>query len=99
MSNIKVGDKVICVDDKGRPESMKWFQQWVEYGEEYTIRDIFYTSPRRGYAVLLEEVHNTPVFISYLGRVSEPSFAMWRFEKVVGQANQEEKEKEEKLVA
>ena len=88
--SFKKGDKVICVDDSGRPESMKYFQQWPQYGEEYTIRDIFYTSPRKGYACLLEEIHNSPTFIPYLGREEEPSFGLWRFEKVIGQVNKEE---------
>lgn len=97
MNNIKVGDKVICVDDKDYFEATEWFQQWVEYGKEYIIRDVFYTSPRKGNAVLLEEVYNAPIFIPYLGREEEPNFGIWRFEKVVGQVNQ--KEKEDKLKA
>lgn len=58
------------------------FQSWVKKGDEYTIREIL-DNDNIVTGVLLEEIHNTPLYFNLIKRVQEPAFATWRFEKEI----------------
>lgn len=74
---MKVGSKVVCIDDKRNGDST-FFQNWIESGETYTIRRSE-GSIHQGPRVLLDEVVNTPVYVSQLGGKVEPGFSTKRF--------------------
>lgn len=82
---MKVGTKVICVDDSIRPEMVEWQRQycpnWVKKDSKYTIRE-FDDNDGIVDGVLLEEVENRPVFLTKWNRVIEPRFAIWRFREM-----------------
>ena len=82
---MKVGTKVICVDDSIRPEMVEWQRQycpnWVKKDSKYTIRE-FDDNDGIVDGVLLEEVENRPVFLTKWNRVIEPRFATWRFREM-----------------
>ena len=82
---MKVGTKVICVDDSIRPEMVQWQRQycpnWVKKDSKYTIRE-FDDNDGIVDGVLLEEVENRPVFLTKWNRVIEPRFATWRFREM-----------------
>ena len=81
----KIGDKVVCVDSSKashiKEEVDKDFSQWVVKGEHYTVRG-FNENDGIVVGVLLEEIHNTPLFFKLLGRSQEPAFKMDRFRKL-----------------
>lgn len=83
---VKKGMKVICVDDGILPQYLfsieKDFQQWVEKGKEYTIRHIIIQvtdDNQHICSVLLEEVHNEPIWFETLKIMHEPGFHISRF--------------------
>ena len=82
---MKVGTKVICIDDSIRPEMVQWQRQycpnWVKKDSKYTIRE-FDDNDGIVDGVLLEEVENRPVFLTKWNRVIEPHFATWRFREM-----------------
>lgn len=82
---MKVGTKVICIDDSIRPEMVEWQRQycpnWVKKDSKYTIRE-FDDNDGIVDGVLLEEVENRPVFLTKWNRVIEPRFATWRFREM-----------------
>lgn len=77
--------KVICIDDLIKPEALMsvaaMYKQWVKKGQIYTIREIL-DNDGIVEGVLLEEIHNDPVYIHLLGREQEPAFGMFRFAQV-----------------
>lgn len=92
---MKIGSKVVCVDDSKRPEVAEWAAKhcpnWVKKGDKYTIRE-FDDHDGIVDGVLLEEIINPPVFLTKWNKVIEPRFATWRFEVI-----QEDEELEEEL--
>lgn len=99
---MKVGTKVICVDDSIRPEMVEWQRQycpnWVKKDSKYTIRE-FDDNDGIVDGVLLEEVENQPVFLIKWNRVIEPRFATWRFREMEeGKQNADVVEEEVELV-
>jgi hypothetical protein len=82
MENLfEIGDRVICVDDRrNHPQTVFDFRQWVVREKEYHVRG-FQGNDGIVTGILLEEVHNPPIFIKLLGRKQEPAFAVWRFRK------------------
>lgn len=77
-----VGDEVICIDDS-RPEnwSADVFPQWVIKDLKYIIREVL-ENEDIVVGVLVEELHNPPIYQHLLGREQEPAFAQWRFSKL-----------------
>lgn len=94
----KPGDRVICVDStispEQAPEIARNFLIWVEKDQEYTVREIL---DNKGIVtgILLEEIHNFPVYIKVIDTVQEPAFAIWRFRKLNHASVSEEKEEDE----
>ncbi|MFD0765212.1 hypothetical protein ACFQZI_10150 [Mucilaginibacter lutimaris] len=82
---MRVGDKVICINDKIDPdkseEIRRDFEIWITRDKEYTIREIL-DNNNIVTGVLLEEVHNFPKFFTLINRYQEPAFAIWRFRKL-----------------
>lgn len=82
---MKVGTKVICVDDSIRPEMVQWQRQycpnWVKKDEKYTIRE-FDSNDGIVDGVLLEEVENRVIYLTKWDRFIEPRFATWRFREL-----------------
>jgi hypothetical protein len=100
-TNMKPGDKVICIDARIDPDKSQEIRQdfeiWVTKDKEYTIRDIL---DNNGIVpgVLLDEIHNFPKFFKLLNRMQEPAFALWRFRKLNYASKEEALEKEAELV-
>lgn len=84
---MKVGTRVICVDDSIRPEMVQWQRQycpnWVKKDEKYTIRE-FDSNDGIVDGVLLEEVENRVIYLIKWDRFIEPRFATWRFRELEG---------------
>lgn len=82
---MKVGTRVICVDDSIRPEMIEWQKQhcpnWVKKDEKYTIRE-FDNNDGIVDGVLLEEVENRVIYLIKWDRFIEPRFAIWRFREL-----------------
>jgi hypothetical protein len=82
---MKVGKKVICVDDSIRLEMIEWQKQycpnWVKKDEKYTIRE-FDSNDGIVDGVLLEEVKNRVIYLIRWDRFIEPRFATWRFREL-----------------
>lgn len=82
---MRVGDKVICINDMvdfdKQVEINQTFLIWVKKDVEYTIRE-FLDNDGIVTGLLLEEIHNFPVFIKLINRIQEPAFATWRFRKI-----------------
>jgi hypothetical protein len=76
-----VGDEVICIGDN-RPVgwTSSTYPQWVVKGKKYIIREIL-DNDDIVVGVLLVELRNPKTFITLIGKVQEPAFATWRFEK------------------
>ncbi|MET3980910.1 hypothetical protein ABIB62_004047 [Mucilaginibacter sp. UYP25] len=85
LTIMKVGDKVICINDKIDPEKneeiRRDFEIWITRDKEYTIREIL-DNNNIVTGVLLDEVHNFPKFFNLINRFQEPAFAIWRFRKL-----------------
>ncbi len=82
--SFKVGDQVICIDDrKNHPRIDLDFQQWVEEGERYTVRATS-MDLSGNYAVLLEEIKNPKIEIKEgpMKGWFEPRFSAKRFVKI-----------------
>lgn len=79
---MKVGDKVVCINDKIRrgAESFhsKYIKNWIKEGETYTLRKID-SGGNNGAGVLLKEVTNPIVYVPDLFGKIEPRFGIDRF--------------------
>lgn len=95
----EIGDRVLCKDSAKRPETQEELSQdvpnWVVKGQKYTVRG-FTDNDGIVEGVWLEEIVNPVKFFRLLNRVSEPSFAIWRFEKMVEDFAEERVEQLEK---
>ena len=80
----EIGDKIKCIDStikKGMESFVKdVFYNWVKDGSEYTVRG-FLDNGGIVTGVLLEEIHNFPVYQPLLGIDQEPAFRLDRFVK------------------
>lgn len=81
ISNMHVGDKILCVDDSIKnPKTKDLFKNWIKKDLEYTIRGTS-LSLEGELGLLLEEVRNPPVEFTVLGGFAEPRFNANRFRK------------------
>lgn len=79
MSNFRVGQKVVCIDDVWPPYRHPLILLRPVHGEVYTIR--FIEPAAYGIGVLLEEIRNHPsVFRDGAG---EPGFLARRFRPLI----------------
>jgi hypothetical protein len=94
---MKVGQEVICIDDKFKPEQIALIPNRPVEDKIYTIRDIFTT--RNGRAVHLEQITNPHLeHPSGLGTF-EPSFSVDRFVTLLDADVEVEEEVLEELYA
>lgn len=81
---IGVGDEVVCVDSSIRPDTLieltRDVPNWVVKGKKYIVREIL-ENDGIVTSILLEEIHNPPLFFRLLNKFQEPGFALWRFAK------------------
>lgn len=84
---IGVGDRVVCIDDTIKPHLISntylIYKNWVKKDKEYIIREILTNNDTGIIGILLVNVNNKPVFIQLINKVQEPSFAIWRFRKLL----------------
>lgn len=99
---MKVGDKVLCIDDSiGGIQNVIFLSQyipnWPKAGKFYTIRDIVFIEEKKQLGLLLEELRN-PILPN---KKVEPTFSTDRFVKPISDqelaAMIEEQEKELEL--
>ena len=80
----EIGDKIKCIDDSVKPGmeafTKEVFYNFVKKNKEYTVRG-FLDNGGIVTGVLLEEIHNFPVFQPILGHEQEPAFRTSRFVK------------------
>ncbi len=79
--NFKIGDKVICVNDKFL-ESDKDLEQFPKVNNTYTVRGVY----PDGEAIYLARIQNPNV----PGTNEEPCFLNWRFIKTQELSNERE---------
>jgi len=97
---MKVGDKVICVDDSVKTGLLEFvgyaYPNWIKKDEIYTVREIL---PNDDIVpgILLEEVSNPEIYIHLLGKEQEPVFRLSRFAPINYQEKSIENEIEEVL--
>ena len=88
---MKKGIKVKCINDlidlDKQEEVKKDFDNWIKRGVVYTVREVLHNDGIVT-GILLEEVHNFPVYFKLLNRIQEPAFATWRFAIQKEQSNQ-----------
>jgi len=79
MSDINVGDRVVCIDDK-HPKDFKpeHYPNWVKEGETYHVRAVLNNDDIVP-GILLREVVNPRIYIPLVNAIQEPAFAEWRF--------------------
>jgi hypothetical protein len=81
---MKVGDKIVCINQAKQPHTKEVLDKdvpnWVEQDKVYTLRAI--VDYDFVVAYLLDEIHNPPLFFKTINRVTEPAFASWRFRKL-----------------
>ena len=62
---IKKGTCVICLDSKGKPESIKT-KDWLEEGTQYTVVKVIRAKIQNKMGFVLEEIQtNDPLFFGY----------------------------------
>ncbi len=91
---MKVGQHVVCIDDSilaGNEDFVKRaYQNWIKKDEEYIVREIL-DNDGIVTGILLEEIHNPPIFIKLIGKMQEPAFRENRFRTLSKFTNKEEK--------
>ena len=80
-----IGDRVVCIDASKQPHTADELAvdvpNWVQQDNTYTIRAIEHHD-FGAVGVLLEEIVNQPKYFRLVGKVKEPMFAEWRFQKL-----------------
>jgi len=78
---IKPGNFVMCLDNSGKPESIKT-KDWVEEGRHYTIVKIIRAKIQNKMGYVLEEVQtNDPAFFGY--DVARFGLSIWEIERMI----------------
>lgn len=93
-SMLNKGAKVLCLDDGIKPERLlqisEEFPNWIESKKEYTIRQVYAQVNTKTnemvVSILLEEIHNPPIWIDQYKAMIEPGFALERFAIIVDKA-------------
>ena len=84
MEYFEIGQEVLCISDKKQSHTIEELNNdvpnWIKKGQNYTIREIVDFDFVVG--LLLEEVRNEPKYFKVVNRVTEPTFASWRFRKL-----------------
>lgn len=79
---MKVGDKVICVDDSkatGLVDFINYaYPNWILKDNIYTVREIL-SNDDIVPGLLLKEIVNPEIYIHLLGHEQEPAFRLSRF--------------------
>jgi hypothetical protein len=74
--------KLVCIDDSVRVGMERFVSEayfnWVKKGVTYTVREVL-ENDGIVTGVLLNEVHNFPIYQPLLGRKQEPAFRLDRF--------------------
>ena len=84
---MKIGDKVLCVDDSINPNMLTdmafhlIFPNWVKKNEIYTVRDIFDNNGIIA-SILVEELRNAIIYIDILQVTREAAFRINRFREI-----------------
>ena len=98
--SVRVGQKVVCIDDKVKPgkESFTYvtFPYWIKEGTTYTVRALLDNDDIVP-GLLLKELKNPTVFITLLNREQEPAFSLHRFKPLDEYEEEEEQEEKEFL--
>jgi hypothetical protein len=76
---IKVGDQVVCIDDRFDARSEEIIPNRPCKDSIYTVRDIVFYNMHDKMGVLLHEIHNPKNVRGLLGATLEPSFNIIRF--------------------
>jgi hypothetical protein len=82
---MKIGSKVMCVDDSIKPGKLAFvgyaYPNWIEAGKVYTVREIL---PNDDIVpgIVLEEVINPLLYVHILGKEQEPAFRLSRFREL-----------------
>jgi hypothetical protein len=85
---MKIGSKVMCVDDSIKPGKLAFvgyaYPNWIEAGKVYTVREIL---PNDDIVpgIVLEEVINPLLYVHILGKEQEPAFRLSRFRELEDQ--------------
>lgn len=74
---MKIGEKVICINDSFNPKAVQFFQHLPSKGSEYVIREARPANMDSG--VLLEEIRNKPIYMDWVKGNLEPAFDPKRF--------------------
>ncbi len=78
---MKIGSRVVCINDNFHPETVKRIFYLPKKDMKYHIRDIF--PSQRGIAVHLKEIKNKPIPNDLISDVMfEPSFSSHRFVEI-----------------
>jgi hypothetical protein len=74
--------KLVCIDDSVKAGMEKFvfeaYFNWVKKGVTYTVRQVL-ENDGIVTGVLLNEVHNFPIYQPLIGRKQEPAFRLDRF--------------------
>ncbi len=80
----EIGEQVLCIDSSKQAHTIEELNNdvpnWIKKGQKYTIREIVDFDFVVG--LLLEEVRNEAKYFKVVNRVTEPTFASWRFRKL-----------------
>lgn len=96
---MRVGSRVICVDDSFQPHTVEELKKdvpnFVKKGQKYTVRDIVDHDFVVG--IRVEEITNSPIYFKVINKVIEPCFASWRFRELQEDEVEAEVEKTEEV--
>ena len=82
---MRIGQKVVCIDDSIKPGKevfvRNFYTAWAVKDETYTVRDIIHNDDIVT-GVLLKELINKPIYIHLIDDIQEPAFRMDRFREL-----------------
>lgn len=88
---IKPGNSVICLDNSGKPESIKT-KDWVEEGKSYKVVKIIRAKIQNKMGYVLEEIQtNDPAFFGY--DVARFGLSIWEIERMINSGEIEVEER------
>lgn len=88
---IKPGNSVICLDNSGKPESIKT-KDWLEEGKSYKVVKIIRAKIQNKMGYVLEEIQtNDPAFFGY--DVARFGLSIWEIERMINSGEIEVEER------